>query len=77
MTRTSVSIGRSDVTDRDGGPPLGNETSGVGQTGENAPNEPDFDEAMSSVEPEGIIQVTANFGVPSGLDNASVSPRER
>jgi hypothetical protein len=65
MTSTTVSMGRSDMTDRDGAPPHGDKTSGVGETGEDAPNEPNFDETTSSVEPEWPIQVTENHDAPS------------
>ena len=44
---------------------------GMGEIGEDAPNEADFDETMSIVEPQDPIQVTANPGALSGLDNAT------
>jgi hypothetical protein len=39
---------------------------------ENASNEPNLDETICGVEPKQPIQVTANSGTPSGLDNAAV-----
>ncbi len=44
----------------------GDEISGLG---ENAPNEANFGETMSIVEAQEPIQVTANSGALSGLDN--------
>jgi hypothetical protein len=41
-----------------------------------APNEANLDEAVSSVEPKQPIEVTANFGAFSGLDNAARQPGE-
>ena len=50
--------------------------SGMGEIGENAPNEANFDETMSIVEAQESIQVTANSGALSGLDNGAAQPGE-
>ncbi len=64
------------MIDPDGVGPHGDELSGIGEIGENSPNEPNFDETASSVEPQESIQVTANSGAPSGLDKGVVEPAE-
>ena len=46
----------------------------MGEIGENAPNEANFDETMSIVEPQESIQVTANSGALSGLDKGLAEP---
>ena len=50
--------------------------SASGRIGENAPNEANFDETMSIVEAQESIQVTANSGALSGLDNGAAQPGE-
>ena len=50
--------------------------SGIGEIGENAPNEASFAEPMSIVEAQDSIQVTANSGARSRLDNGVVQPGE-
>ena len=42
----------------------------MGEIGANASNEANFDEAISMVEPQESIQVTANSGALSGLDSS-------
>jgi hypothetical protein len=64
-------LDRSDVIDRDGVEPHGDEITGMGEIGDNAPSEANFDQTMSIVEPQDPIQVTANPGALSGLDNAT------
>jgi hypothetical protein len=51
-------------------------TSGMGEIGENAPSEANFDETMSIVEAQESIQVTANSGDLPGLDNGAAQPEE-
>jgi hypothetical protein len=48
----------------------------MGEFEESATNEANFDETMSSVEPQESIQVTANSGAFSGLDNGVAQPGE-
>jgi hypothetical protein len=62
---------RGDVIDPDGVEPHRDEVSGMGEIGEDAPNEANLDEAMSIVEPQESIHVTANLGALPGLDNAA------
>jgi len=50
--------------------------SGMGEIDENAPSEANFDETMSIVEAQESIQVTANSGALSGLDNGVAQPGE-
>jgi len=65
---------RPDVIDPDGVEHDGDECGETGEIGENAPNEPNFDETMSIEEPQEAIQVTANSGTPSRLDNGAAQP---
>ena len=67
---------RADVIDPDGVEKHGDEMSGMGEIGENAPSEANFDETMSIVEAQESIQVTANSGALSGLDNGAAQPGE-
>ncbi len=67
---------RADVIDPEGVERHGDLTSGMGEIGENAPNEAKFDESMSRVEPQESIQVTANLGALSGLDDGAPEPAE-
>ncbi len=67
---------RADVIDPDRVVPHEDRISRTGEIGEDAPNEPNFDESMSSVEPQESIQVTANLGALSGLDNGVDEPAE-
>ena len=46
-------------------------------TGGNALNEPNFNGTMRIAEPQGLIQVRANSGALSGLDNATAQLEER
>jgi len=62
------------VIDPDGVEQHGDERGEMGEIGENAPNEADFDEAMRIVEAQEPIQVTANSGALSGLDNGVAQP---
>ncbi len=48
----------------------------MGEIGENAPNEANFDETISIVEAQDSIQVTANPGAISGLDKGVAQPGE-
>ncbi len=57
---------RADVIDAEGVEKHGDEARGMR---ENAPNEANFDEAVSNVEAQEPIQVTATSGALSGLDN--------
>ena len=50
--------------------------SGIGEIGENAPNEANFDETMSTAEAQRSIQVTANSGALRGLDKRAAQPGE-
>jgi len=65
---------RPDVIDPDGVEQHGDERGGMGEIGANAPNEANFDETMSMVEAQEAIQVTANSGDLSGLDNGAAQP---
>jgi hypothetical protein len=69
-------LDRSDVIDPDGVQPHGDEISRMGEIGENAASEANFDETMSIVEPQELIQVTANSGAPPALDNSVAQPAE-
>jgi hypothetical protein len=64
------------VIDPDGVERHGDELSGTGEIGENAPNEANFDETMSIVEVQESIHFTANSGAVSGLDNRAAQPEE-
>jgi len=48
--------------------------SGMGEISENPPSEANFDKTMSIVEAQEFIQVTANPGALSRLDNAADQP---
>jgi hypothetical protein len=48
----------------------------MGEIGENAASEANFDETMSIVEAQALIQVTANYGALPGLDNGVAQPGE-
>ncbi len=68
---------RADVIDPNGVEQHGHERNGIGEIGKDAPSEANFDQTMSSVEAQESIQVTANSGPPSGLDNGVAQPRGR
>ncbi len=51
------------------------EMSGMGEIGENASNEANFAESMSIAEAQEPIQVTANSGARSRLDNEGGAAR--
>jgi len=55
---------------------LTDELSGIGENGENAPSEANFDEIMSILKAQELIQVTPNSGARSGLDNGPAQPEE-
>ena len=59
-----------DLIDPDGGEPHGDEISVIGEIGDVAPSEANFDETIRIVEPQGSIEVTANSGALPGLDNS-------
>jgi hypothetical protein len=61
---------RPDVIDPDRAEPHGDEISGMGEIGEDAPSEANFDETMRIAEPQDPIQVTADSGALPGLDNS-------
>ncbi len=67
---------RADAIDPDGVEQPGDERNGIGEIGENAPNEANFAETMSIVEAQESIQVTANSTAFSGLDNGVDQPGE-
>ncbi len=67
---------RADVIDPNGVEQHGHERNGIGEIGKDAPSEANFDQTMSSVEAQESIQVTANSGAPSGLDNGVAQPGE-
>ncbi len=67
---------RVDAIDPDGVEQPRDERNGIGEIGENAPNEANFDETMSIAEPQESIQVTANSAALSGLDNGADQPGE-
>ncbi len=67
---------RTDVIDPDGVEQHGDLTNGIDEIGENALNEAKFDETMSIVEAQESIQVTANSGALTGLDNGAAQPGE-
>ncbi len=60
----------------DGVEQYGDELSGMGEIGENAPSEANFGETTSIVEAQDSIQVTADSGAFSGLDNGADQPEE-
>ena len=70
-------VERADVIDSDSVAQHGSEPGRLGAIGENAPSEANFAETMSIVEAQESIQVTANFGTLSGLDNRAAQPGER
>jgi len=65
---------RPDVIDPDGVEQHGDERGEMGEIGENAPSEANFEETISIVEAQEAIQVTANTGALSGLDNGVAQP---
>jgi hypothetical protein len=65
---------QADVIDPDGVEQHEDLLSGMGAIGENAPSEANSDETMSIVEAQESIQVTANSGALSGLDNGAAQP---
>ena len=67
---------RADTIDPEGVEQPGDERNGIGEIGENAPNEANFAETMSSVETQEPAQVTANSAALSGLDNGVDQTRE-
>jgi hypothetical protein len=67
---------RPDVIDPDGVELHGDEISGMGEIGEDAPIEANFDESTSNVEPQEWIEVTANPSALPGLDNSGAQPEE-
>jgi hypothetical protein len=67
-------VERAEMIDLDGVEQHGDPTSGIGEIGENAPNEPNFAETMSIVEAPESIQVTANSGALSRLDKGMTQP---
>jgi len=67
---------RADMIDPDGVEQHGYLTSETGGLGENQPSEANFGETMSIVEAQEPIQVTANSGALSGLDNGAAQPEE-
>ncbi len=67
---------RAEVIERDGMEETGDEMNGTSEIDENAPNEANFYETMSIVEAQEPIQVTADSGALSGLDNGADQPEE-
>jgi len=67
---------RAHVIDPDGVEQHADPVSGIGEIGQNAPNEANCDETMSIVEARESIQVTANSDDLSGLDNGASQPWE-
>jgi len=67
---------RAGVSDPDGVEQHGAHMSETGEIGENAPSEANFGETTSIVEPQESIQVTADSGALSGLDNGAAQPAE-
>ncbi len=67
---------RPGVIDPDGVEQHGDKMSWTGEIGENASNEANFVENMSIAEPQESIQVTADSGALSGLDNGLAQPSE-
>ncbi len=67
---------RADAIDPDGVQRRWDEQSEMGEISVNAPSEANFDETMSIVEAQESIQVTANSGALSGLDNGAAQPGE-
>jgi len=61
------------VIDPDGVQQHWNAMSGMGEIGENAPNEASFDASMTIVQAQESIQVTPNSGALSGLDKGWAS----
>jgi len=64
------------VIDPDGVEQHVDPTSEMGEIGENAPSEANFDETMSIAEAQAPMQVTASSGALWGLDNGLTHPRE-
>jgi hypothetical protein len=69
-------LDRSVVIDPDGVGPHGDEINGIGEIGEDAPNEANLDQAISIAELQEAIEVTASSGTLPGLDNAASQPAE-
>jgi hypothetical protein len=67
-------LGPANVIDPDGVERHGDEMNGTGEIGEGAPSEANFAETMSIVEAQEFIQVAANPGALSGLDNGVAQP---
>ncbi len=67
---------RADAIDPDGVEQPGDERNGIGEIGQDAPNEANFAETLSSVEIQDSIQVTANPAAFSGLDNGAAQTEE-
>ncbi len=67
---------RTDVIDPDGVERHGDLMTGMGENGENAPSEANFDETIRVVEAQEAIQVTTDSGGVSGLDNGVDQPGE-
>ncbi len=67
---------RADMVDAGEAEPRGDLPSGMGEIGENAPSEANFDESMSVAEAQESNQVTPISGALSGLDNALAQPGE-
>jgi hypothetical protein len=67
---------RRDVIDPDGMEPHADAISGMGEIGDDATSEANFDETMSILEPQESIEVTANSGALARLDNSVAQPAE-
>ncbi|MGO9470451.1 MAG: hypothetical protein ACLQVF_40685, partial [Isosphaeraceae bacterium] len=67
---------RTDAIDPDGVEQHGDELSGMGEIGENAPSEANFGETTSIVEAQESTEVTSDSGAFSGLDNGADQPEE-
>jgi hypothetical protein len=65
---------RAAMIDPDAVEQHGDEMNGMGENGENAPSEANFDETVSNVEAQESIQVTPDSGALSGLDNGATQP---
>ncbi|MGO9466777.1 MAG: hypothetical protein ACLQIB_09785 [Isosphaeraceae bacterium] len=62
---------RTHVIEPDGVEQHGDEMNGTGESDENAPNEANFEETTSIVEPKESIQVTVNSAALSGPGSKS------
>jgi len=67
---------RADAIDPDGVEQHGDELNWASEIDENTPSEANFAETMSIVEAQELIQVTANSGAVSGLDNGAAQSWE-